>query len=258
MKLTQLKKFLDEYFKDEHTQQARKADPYLPNGLQWRGKEEIKRIALGVSANIEFFQKAADFQAEVAIVHHALGEGSPFFLYLPTLQKRLEILSKNNLSLFGYHYILDSHPQIGNNAQIIKKLGAKRLDINLHDGWGWVGEFKKPQPINKLQEKCCRIFNHEVFAVKAGKALVKRIGVVSGGGVPHAKENLELLEKEVDLYITGEISESKLHEFKELGIAYFACGHYATETFGIKALGEIIKKKFPNLEVKFIDVPNQL
>ena len=258
MKLTQFKKFLDEYFGDEFIQKARKDDPYLPNSLQWRGKEEIKKIALGVSANIEFFQKAVDFQAEVVIVHHALGADSPFFLYLPTLQKRLETLAKNNLSLFGYHYILDSHPGIGNNAQIIKKLGAKRLDISLHDGWGFVGEFKTPQPINKLQEKCRSVFNHEIFAVKAGKTLVKKIGVVSGGGVPYAKENLELLENKVDLYITGEISESKLHEFKELGIAYFACGHYASETFGIKALGEVVKKKFPKLEVKFIDIPNPL
>jgi len=258
MKLTQLKKFLDKYFTDELTQKSRKADPYLPNGLQWRGKEEIRKIALGVSANREFFQKAINFQAEVLIVHHALGSDSPFFLYLPTLQKRLEILSKNNLSLFGYHYILDSHPQIGNNAQIIEKLGAKRLDISLHDGWGWVGEFKNPQPIDKLQKKCQQVFNHDVFAVKAGKTLVKRIGVVSGGGVPHGKENLELLEKEVDLYITGEIVEEKLQEFKELGIAYFACGHYASETFGVKALGEVIKKKFPKLEIKFIDIPNSL
>ena len=258
MKLTQFKKFLDKYFGDKLIEKARKDDPYLPNGLQWRGKEEIKKIALGVSANQKFFQKAINFQAKVVIVHHALGSDYPFFLYLPTLQKRLETLSKNNLSLFGYHYILDSHPKIGNNAQIIKKLGAKKLNIRLHDGWGWIGEFAKAQPINKLQRKCKNLFNHEIFAVKAGKTLVKRIGVVSGGGIPRAKENLELLEKEVDLYITGEIIEEKLQEFKELGIAYFACGHYATETFGVKALGGVIKKKFPNLEVKFIDIPNEL
>jgi len=258
MKRDKLIQFIEKTIGKELLYKARKKDEHMPNGLQWQGKEEIKKIVLGVSANEDFFKEAVKAGADALIVHHGLGKDLPYNLFSPSLQKRIKILVKNDLSLFGYHYVLDSHPEIGNNAIIIKKLGAKKTNMPLLDEWGWVGEFKKSQKIDDLSKKCSQIFSHDVFVVKAGKEKIKRIGVVSGRGVPFGTEKLELVEKDVDLYITGEVSEWNPHDFKETGISCFACGHYATEVFGVQELGLRIKKEFPKLDVEFIDVFNPL
>ena len=69
----------------------------------------------------------------------------------------------------------------------------------------------------------------------------------------------ELEAKGVQLYISGETSEWVVHQMKESEINYFCGGHYATEVFGVKELGKKIKEKFNNnLEVEFIDIPNQI
>jgi len=258
MKLTQLKNFLDQYFGEELIGRARKEDEHMPNGLQWQGKEEIGKVVLGVSANQEFFKEAVRIGADALIVHHGVAIDIAYNLFSPSLQKRLRVLTENNLSLFGYHYILDSHPVIGNNVMIIKKLEAKKTGTTIHNGWGWIGTFSQPQDISKLVKKCTDLFSHDVLLVKGDKKAVKKIGVVSGRGVPFALEKRELIEKEVELYLAGEISEWNPQEFKEMGITYLACGHYATEVFGIQELGLVIKKEFPRLEVEFLDIPSPI
>ena len=258
MKLTQLKNFLDQYFGEELIAKARAKDEHMPNGLQWQGKEEIEKVVLGVSANQEFFEEAVRIEADALIVHHGMAIDVAYNLFSPSLQKRLRVLTENNLSLFGYHYILDSHPVIGNNALIIKKLGAKKTETTIYDGWGWIGTFGQPQDISELVKKCTTLFSHDILLVKGAKKSVKRIGVVSGRGVPFALVKRELTEKGIELYLTGEISEWNPQEFKELGITYLACGHYATEVFGVQELGLVIKKEFPKLEVEFLDIPNPI
>jgi len=259
IKRDQLKKFLDEYFGQELIDKARKKDEHMPNGLQWSGKERVKKLVLGVSVSEDFLTEAVKSGADAVLVHHGLSQNTPYNLYAQSLQKRLKILTKNNLSLWGYHYILDVHPQIGNNAVIIKKLGAQKTDTSVFDEWGWVGEFKKKEKVSDLVDKCTEIFSHDVFMVKSGERLVKRIGVVSGRGVGHAQENSELVEKNIQVYITGEISEWIPAQFKEMGITYLACGHYATEVFGVQELGKVIKEEFKDkLKVEFIEIPNPL
>jgi len=255
----QLTEFLDNYFDQSLIQKAREKDQHMPNGLQWAGKDKIEKLVLGVSANLDFFKEAFKAHADALIVHHGLAQDNPYNLYGPSLQKRLKFLSENKLSLYGYHYLLDFHPEIGNNAQIIKKLGAKITDVSLFDEWGWLAEFSQARSVEKLAEKCAQIFSHDVFMVKANKAKVRKIGVVSGRGVPFAQKKLELVEKGVELYISGEISEWNPAEFKEMGITYFSCGHYATEVFGVQELGKVIKGNFKEkLEVEFLDIPSPL
>lgn len=254
-----LTKFLNNYFGKELIEEARKKDEHMPNGLQWIGKDKIKKLVIGVSANLDFFKEAEKIGADAILVHHGMQIDTPYNIFSLSLQKRLKFLAKNNLSLYGYHYILDSHSKIGNNVQIIKALGAKKTKQTIHDGWGWIGEFEKKQGVDKLAKKCADIFSHDVFVAKAEKNKVKRIGVVSGRGVPFQKKKLELVEKGVELYISGEISEWNPAEFKEMRITYFSCGHYATEVFGVQELGKIIKKEFKEkLVVEFIDIPNPL
>ena len=173
-------------------------------------------------------------------------------------QKRLKLIVKNNLTIAGFHYVLDAHPSLGNNAVIIRELGAK-IKEPLFQEWGYTAEFTKPQEVKNLQERCAKLFEHDVFAVFSGPEKVTTIGVVSGAGKPYGEHLAEMEEKGVQLFITGEPSESVPHKMKESGINYFACGHYATEVFGVQELGKVIKAEFKDkLEVEFIDIPNPI
>lgn len=231
------------------------------NGVQVWGSEEVTKVALGVSCNLEFLEKAARWGAQVCLFHHGLAL-SQFGIYnscpIPSLDKQLNFVYNHELTVAGYHFTLDAHPTLGNNAQIIEKLGAKRLDLPYFDEWGWVGEFDTPIDVQKLAKDCSQLFRHDVFMVLAANQSIKRIGVCSGCALPQTKNYFEIIEKNIDLHLTGEISEWNPAQAKESGFNYFACGHYATEVFGIQALGDAIKKQFPNLEVQFIDVWNSL
>ena len=153
---------------------------------------------------------------------------------------------------------MDSHPEIGNNAVIIKLLGAK-IKQPLFDDWGYTAEFARPQNIAELKIRCEKLFKHQIFSVLSGSKQIITIGVVSGAAKPEAAEIAEMEAKGVELFISGETSEWIVHQMKESGINYFCGGHYATEVFGIQELGKKIKEKFTNnLEVEFIDISNEI
>lgn len=246
---------------DELIQEAQKIDTNA-NGVQIHGSKEIDKVAIGVSANMDFLKEAVDSKAQFCIFHHGLGLSEKYIYNSrldPSMQKKLKFISQNNLSIAGYHYTLDNHPQIGNNTIIIDKLGAKKTNENYFDTWGWIGEFDIPQKVEDLAEKCSDIFEHDVFAVYSGPKKIKRIGVCSGGAKPMKSWLFEIYEKNVDLHITGEIAESGPSLAKDGGFNYFSCGHYATEVFGVQALGKKIKDHFKNkVEVEFIDISNPL
>lgn len=232
------------------------------NGIQVRGSDEVEVVAIGVSANLDFLQEAVKDSAQVCLFHHGLHLASR---YIPNaridraLQNQLKYVLEHDLTIAGYHFALDHHPIIGNNAIIIDKLGAVRTDDTYFDRWGWVGEFPKAIEATELADRCAKLFEHDVFAVYGGSEMVKRIGVVSGGGKPQGAELLEIEDKHIDLHLTGEIVESGPSLAKDGGFNYFACGHYATEVFGIQALGNMIKDEFKNkLKVEFIDIANPL
>jgi dinuclear metal center YbgI/SA1388 family protein len=257
IKRDQLINFLDTYFGQELMDKAKTKDPDMANGIQLKGKAEVNKIVLGVSIDEKFLQEAINASADFIIVHHGLCFSDLVFIN-KSWKKRLKILLDNDLSLAGYHFILDSHKKIGNNATIIKELGGQ-IKERFFDDWGWIGEFDQPQSIEKVSKDCSKLFNHDVFAVMAGPTKVTHFGVVSGGGVPRTKQTREIIEKNLELYITGEIRESRPAEFEELGINYFSAGHYATEVFGVQELGKVIKDHFKDkLEVEFIEIANPL
>ena len=228
----------------------------LANGVQILGSDKVKKIALGVSLNEEFLQKAVDWGSNFCIFHHGFDVRTWKSKYSLSSQKRLRLTFKNDITVMGFHYALDAHPVIGNNAVIIKKLGAK-INEPLFDEWGYMATFDKPQDIHDLAHKCQEIFDHEVFVVAGGPSKVKTIGVVSGAAKPYDENLAEMESKGVELFITGETSESSPHKMMEAGINYFVCGHYATEKFGIQALGKKIESKHKGkLVVKFIDIQN--
>lgn len=256
IKREEIIKFIFDYFGEDLVKEAKIKDEYV-NGVQIRGSEEVEKISLGVSASAEFLEKCRDWGANMIIVHHGISLNELNHYLNPVLKKRLKILFDSDITLMGFHFILDAHQEIGNNAQILKKLGAEVVEP-FFDEWGWIGELPKELSLEATVVRLTKIFNHQPAAFLYGKKKVKKVAATSGGGTLKISEMPEFLEKEFDLYVTGEVKESTPALIKEAGINYVVFGHYDTEKFGIIALGDLIKKKFPELEIKFIDVPNPL
>ena len=257
MKRKQLVDFLTDYWGRDFLAKWRVKDEYMVNGLQVVGTQEVKKVALGVSVNVDFLNHALHQGADTCIFHHGLNFYFPHQTMPMYLRKRLELVLKNSLNIFGFHGAMDAHPTRGHNILILKKLGAKKLGP-IFDDWGYYGDLEKPVRLAEIGQQCRDFFDHEIFVVGEPDKKVKRIGVVSGGASPARDELADLIEKGVELYISGEIKESRPHIFSESGLAYFACGHYATEKVGVLALQKALQKEFPKLGVEFIDINNPL
>ena len=231
-----------------------RVDPHMANGLQVRGREDIGLIVTGVSASLRFFEEAVAMGAHALVVHHSLN--LPAGIHFDHIfSQRLRYLFAHELSLFGYHYLLDSHPAIGNNAQIIKRLGGRPTEPYGSDGWGWIGEFEEGVCRDEVVARCVALFAQTGVQYPFGPAWVKKVVALSGSGAPRASDMDWLFRNRVDLYITGEPREWCREMFREAGISLVAGGHYATERPGIQALTEVLSSQ-PDVSVRFLDLPN--
>lgn len=248
--LTELLAFLERTLGD-----AGGNDPDMANGLQFRGKEEIRKVATGVSASLELFQMAVARRADCLVVHH--GMPVPRSPYIdPIFARRLEYLASTGLSLLGYHYLLDSHPEIGHNAQIVRKLGAHRT-APFHNGWGWYAEYPEPRERDSVIRDCRSLFGQSRAEYVFGPDRIRRLIALAGSGSPQYAELPEIVAEQVDLYITGDIREWDREATREAGLNLFAGGHYNTERFGLWALGDSIAREL-GVDVEFVDLPNEV
>jgi dinuclear metal center YbgI/SA1388 family protein len=231
-------------------------EDYCVNGLQVPGRAEAATIATAVSANAETFDRAANAGAQLLLVHHGLFWGSGVRLIDATLKRRLEILFDAELALAAYHLPLDAHAELGNNALIARALGAEQIEaFGAHHG-ATIG-FLATLPgdglaVDALLEKARSLTDREPLHLRGGPPLVRRLAIVSGGGADYLAE---AATAGADALLTGEVSERITATAEELDVHVIAAGHYATETFGINALGERLAARF-GLEHVFIDVPN--
>lgn len=224
---------------------------YGPVGLQVEGRDQVNRIVTGVSASAELFQHAADMKADMVLVHHGMFWERDSRVVRGSLKKRLQILLKHEITLLGYHLVLDKHAEIGNNALAASAFAMTDIgrlsDVGVQ---GTVGPWSLEQVVQMTEQ----LFGQAPIVFGYGPATIKRMGFCSGGAefvLPEA------VAAGLDLYITGEAKESTMHYAKENGIHYLAAGHYATERLGIRALGEHVARQF-GVEVSFIDIPNPM
>jgi dinuclear metal center YbgI/SA1388 family protein len=255
--LEKLTKFLNDLMIDNKNLTLVQIDPYMANGLVYKGEEKIFKIAFGVSASIELFKKTMKSGCQALIVHHAFNFPDSV-RYDKLFQNRYSYLVKNNLSLFGYHFLLDSHPKIGHNALIIEKLGGKIEKPFLHKSipWGYFGTVDNLS-ITEVKNIFAKDFSPNMTVYPYGPKKIRKVVAISGRGTPVPSDIQYLIDNKVDLFITGEDSEWIREIFKEVGIHYIAGGHYHTERFGILALEKIIKEKF-NIETEFIEIVNNV
>lgn len=257
--LSHLNEFLDSYLHFDKKLDPAKIDPIMANGLMVRGKEEVKKIGFGVSASIELFEKAKKTHCNAIIVHHTFNY-PPYNRYDQIFQNRVAFVLKNNISLFGYHFLLDAHPEAGNNAELIRIIGGKKIEPYLHRGnpWGWIGEFETHKSFDYILKELQKIGSKNTVIYDFGPKVIKKVIAISGKGAPYAGDMQELIKQNIDLYITGEVHEWIRELFREAKINFIAAGHYATETLGIKALMAKLKEKFPHLETSWIDLSNDV
>lgn len=225
---------------------------HAPNGLQVEGRDGVRRIAMGVSANQMFLDEAVAKGADAVIVHHGL-----FWRKEPTTlthhrARRIRTILDSRVSLYAYHHPLDAHPTLGNNACLLKAIGAASSN-----GFGGIPPIGRTGSITEqaagevrqLVEAAC---GQAGLAFFHGQSRCQTVAVMTGAGAGYFEE---AVMAGADLFVTGEPSEQSQALARELNANFIAVGHHATERFGPQALGAHLAETL-GLEVEFVDVAN--
>jgi dinuclear metal center YbgI/SA1388 family protein len=224
------------------------------NGLQVDGRGPITRIAATVDASLATVKLAIAAKADLLIVHHGLF-WSPSHPWTGKKHELLRLLVENNLAIYSSHLPLDAHPKLGNNAQLCAVLGLRNLKTFFLTHGQTIG-FKAQTKISRaeLASRLERATSAKPRIIPGGKNICEKIGVVTGG----AGGDLKIAADEgVDTFITGEGPHWTFALAEELGLNVLYGGHYATETFGVKALAAHLSKRF-HLPWTFLDHPTGL
>jgi dinuclear metal center YbgI/SA1388 family protein len=231
-------------------------EDYGPNGLQVPGPDEVGTIATGVSAHAELFELAARERAGLLLVHHGLFWGSGAAPIDSVLRRRLKILFDADIALAAYHLPLDAHPEFGNNALLARALGCQSITHFARHRGEPIGAMAvlagDGLPSGTLFERVRELTSREPLVFDSGPAIVRRLAIVSGAGADYIDE---AKAAQADALLTGEAEERTMAQARELGLHLIAAGHHATETFGVRSLGEHLAARFGVRHV-FLDVPN--
>lgn len=227
------------------------------NGLQIESSQHnITRVGLAVDAGLSVIQRAVEQNVELLITHHGVlwGEVQPI---TGTFAKKISVCLENGLSLYSVHLPLDGHSELGNAAQIASSvLGLQSIQsAYMYKGaplgvTGSFGETKLLDDITSLLGRCEGALNPP-HVLPFGSSKIRKVGIATGSGSSCIKETAQC---GLDLLITGESKQEAYHEAKELECNVIFMGHYASETFGVRALGNVLTTKF-GVETVWISEP---
>lgn len=247
MPLRPIVDWLDEYLRVRDVPD----DALALNGLEVENDGRVSRVAVAVDACQAVFDRASDLNADLLIVHHGLFWGG-----LEPLTgrhgQRVATLMRHNIALYSAHLPLDVHPEVGNNAVL-----ARALEIPIGGSWGryqgasvglW-GDAELSREL--LGERLGATLGVVPKLLPFGPARSRRIGIVTGSGGSMIGE---ARRAGIDTLVTGEGKHHSFFDAEELGVNVFYAGHYATETVGVRALGERLAQQF-DLPWSFIDHP---
>ncbi|MBO9534960.1 MAG: Nif3-like dinuclear metal center hexameric protein [Solirubrobacteraceae bacterium] len=229
-------------------------EDYGPNGLQVPGREEVRHVVTGVSANRALIEEAARLEADLLLVHHGLFWPSIGPIDALTAG-RLRPLFVGDISLAAYHLPLDAHEEVGNNALIADALGlTDRRTFAPHRGrhLGIAGHLPSALSPSQFADLLAGLIQRPL-AFAGGPERISTVGVVSGGAADDITEAAAL---GLDAFVTGEPAERSQGMAEELGVHFFAAGHHATERFGIRELGERVAAEFAGVQHTFVDIAN--
>jgi dinuclear metal center YbgI/SA1388 family protein len=228
---------------------------YGPNGLQVEGRPVIRKLVTGVTASRALIEQAVQAGADAVLVHHGLFWRGQTGVVTGWMKQRLQCLLQHDLNLLAYHLPLDAHPEWGNNAQLGLRLGFAPLA----EGWGRFGDqnlgfwgLTDHASATGLASHVEQCLGRPVTLVGPADRPVRRVAWCTGGAQGYFEA---AIEAGADAFLTGEISEPQAHYARECGVAYLACGHHATERYGVQALGAEVARQL-GLDHLFIDVDN--
>lgn len=229
--------------------------PQALNGLQLEGSREVQKIVAAVDACLPVIDAACDAEADLLVVHHGLFWQGAQKISGPVYAK-LKRAMDHGLAIYSAHIPLDVHLEMGNNAELMKALGIldgvpffpwKGIELGLSA----TGEWDRAELVSKVEAAT----GAPAHLCPGGPETVRKLGVITGGA---GSEIGAVAETGVDTFITGEGPHWSYTSAEELGINLIYGGHYATETFGVKALAERWCQEFPGLTWEFIDHPTGL
>jgi dinuclear metal center YbgI/SA1388 family protein len=228
---------------------------YAPNGLQVEGKDQIKMICTAVTASESVITEAIAQRADALLVHHGYFWRGEEAVITGMKRQRVAKLLNHNINMLAYHLPLDCHLELGNNTNLGKLLSIEApvsYQVQGVENLLWSGKLSKPMNGEQfsvfIEEKLKRAPLHLGDPLK----LIHSIAWCTGAAQDYIEEAYHL---GVDAYLSGEVSERTFYQAQELGIQYFACGHHATERYGIQALGSHLANQF-GLQHCFIDSDN--
>lgn len=228
--------------------------PAAHNGVQIQNSGTVRKIAAAVDSHLPVVEQAVARQADLLLVHHGLfWQGlrpvtGPFY-------RKLKLAIDHDLAVISVHHPLDAHPELGNNALLARALGWEKGEpFFAYQGVPIGLKFQVDLTRAQLRERLESVLNGPVHLAPGGPAEIRAAGICSGGA---GGEIGAIAGEEVDTFITGEGPHWSHTLAEELGINLFLGGHYATETFGVKALAGHLAGRF-GLEWEFIDHPTGL
>jgi dinuclear metal center YbgI/SA1388 family protein len=225
---------------------------YCPNGLQVEGKEEVCRVVCGVTASQHLLDAAVVRRADAVLVHHGYFWRGEDGRVTGIRRRRLATLLGHDLNLFAYHLPLDSHPELGNNAQFGRLMGWHGAAAFGDQELGWLATLAEAETAGRLARSVAARIGREPLLVGDPHRPVRRVGWCTGAAQGFLEQ---AIAAGADLYLSGEISEQTVHLAREAGVAYLAAGHHATERYGVMAVGHHLRERF-GLAVEFVDQEN--
>ena len=235
---------------------------YGPNGLQVEGKAEIRKIVSGVTASLALIEAAIAAGADAIFVHHGLfwrgRDGSNIGPVTGWMKQRLALLLAHDINLFAYHLPLDAHPVLGNNAQLGVLLGLQAFEGDAgrfgDQRLGFLGGMAdgSTSTAEMLSERIKIALKRPVLLVNDGPVAINKVAWCTGGAQGYFEDAIAV---GADVFITGEISEPQAHYAREMGVAFIACGHHATERYGAPAVAGHVAAQL-GFAHEFIDIDN--
>ncbi|MFC1583939.1 Nif3-like dinuclear metal center hexameric protein [Fibrobacterota bacterium] len=231
-------------------------DDHVPSGLIVEGKKTLKEGITAVSLSEDIIKEAVKRRADFLVVHHAHGFwDNQSRKIIGATRNKIALLLKNGISLFAFHLPMDSHPEIGNNIGILKKLGLQKVGgfIPLGTNYlGLVGEFNDYLPRSSFRKLVSKRIGKINFSFFYGKEAVKRVAVSAGGAAGSIRE---AKETGAQVFLTGEAKEDTYIYCRDEKFNFLASGHYRSEVFGPRLLAAYLTGR-EHLPTKFIHLPN--
>jgi dinuclear metal center YbgI/SA1388 family protein len=230
------------------------------NGLQIGSVESgdtVEHAAFAVDGVEATFEAAAAADADVLVVHHGIVWGG-LDRVTGLEYDRIAALVENDIDLYVSHLPLDGHDELGNAAGLAQFLDCEIVAPFGEAGGVTIGQrvrAETPYTVESLRDQLSGLDTggKTVDVLDFGPEEIEDIGIVTGGGADWIRE---AAETGVDAFITGEGKQKVYHEAREAGVNVFLAGHYATETFGVQALADLVETW--DIETTYLDHPTGL